>query len=187
MAEKVKKMKIIAGLGNPGEQYKKTRHNAGFIFLDHLADAKGFTFEMNKKFFSEVARLEDTIYIKPQTFMNNSGQAIIAILSYYKLLPKKLGIFSTKDADLTDILTVIHDDIDIDLGKYKIASGSGSAGHRGIESIINSLKTKKFTRVRIGIKNEAKKNISTEKLVLGKFSSEETMAIEEVMKKIELK
>lgn len=180
-------MKIIAGLGNPGGQYKKTRHNAGFIFLDRLAEEKGFVFEASKKFAAEIARSGDTIYIKPQTFMNNSGQSIAAILSYYKLLPKKLGVFNAKDADLADILTVAHDDIDIDLGKYKIAAGSRSAGHRGVASIIEHLKTKNFTRVRIGIRNEEKKNIPTEKFVLQNFSQEEMKRINETIKKIELK
>jgi len=177
-------MKIIAGLGNPGKKYKYTRHNAGFLFLNYLALKKDLTWKDNKKLKAKTAQNGQTLYIKPQTFMNNSGESISAVLSYYKLLSKKLSIFTTKDADLGDILTVVHDDIDIELGKYKISSNSSSAGHRGVDSIIKHLKTKKFTRIRLGIKSKQAKKIPAEKLVLKKFSSEELKIFEKTIQDI---
>ena len=92
--------------------------------------------------------------------MNNSGQAIQAILSYYKLLPKKLGLIKQKDSNLSDILTIIHDDIDIELGNHKTSVNSRSAGHNGVQSIINHLKTKNFKRIRIGVRTELLNNNS---------------------------
>jgi PTH1 family peptidyl-tRNA hydrolase len=171
-------MNIIVGLGNPGEKYKNTKHNVGFIILDDKINALGLKWKNSKKFQAEICQDQETIYLKPQTYMNNSGQAVAAVLSYYKLLPKKLGIFKKKDCDLSENLTVIHDDIDIDFGKYKIGSDSSSAGHNGVKSIIEHLQTQKFKRIRIGIKNELLKNpLPTEKFVMQKFSTEEIKKI----------
>jgi PTH1 family peptidyl-tRNA hydrolase len=177
-------MRIIVGLGNPDEKYKMTRHNAGFMAVDKIGLRQSLIWHFNKKLKSEIAKFADIIYIKPLTFMNNSGEAVRAVLSYYKLLPKKLGVISAKDADLSEILTVIHDDLDIDLGKYKIATDSRSAGHNGVQSIIDNLKTKKFKRIRIGIKTEAMDKIPAEKFVLQKFKEEELKIINEVIDKI---
>ena len=171
-------MKIIVGLGNPGEQYNKTRHNVGFLALDLLLG--DVQWQNNKKFKALTYEAGDTIYIKPQTFMNNSGQAVRAILDYYGLLPKKL-FFKVKDSDLSDTLTIIHDDLDIEFGKYKIASDSRSAGHNGVQSIINHLKTKNFKRVRLGIKTELKERMPAEKFVLGHFSETELQTIKDLI------
>lgn len=191
-------MKIIAGLGNPGEKYKLTRHNVGFMALDAIVKKLDLTWQNNKKFNALVTSLHpspcscpersrrkgegererrQTILVKPQTFMNNSGQAVCAILSYYKLLPKKLGIFTSRDSDLSNMLTVIHDDIDIELGKYKISADSRSAGHKGVQSIINHLKTKNFKRIRIGIRTETVSQIPADKFVLQKFNEGELKII----------
>ncbi len=177
-------MKIIVGLGNPGEKYKNTRHNVGFMLLDDLALEKKINWQMNKKFNAQIAKNGEFILVKPLTFMNNSGQAVQAVLSYYNLLPKKLGFLKTKDSDLTEILTVIHDDLDIELGKYKITNESGSAGHNGVADIINRLKTKKFRRFRIGIKNKNTEIIKAEKFVLQNFSKEEKEIINKISKEI---
>ncbi|MBU4455311.1 aminoacyl-tRNA hydrolase [Patescibacteria group bacterium] len=177
-------MRIIIGLGNPSEKYKLTRHNAGFMAVDAIAARHGSAWQYNKKFKAEITspqpspsqgegERERFILVKPQSFMNNSGQAVQAILSYYKLLPKKFGIIKAKNSDLSNVLTVIHDDIDIELGKYKISVDSRSAGHKGVESIINYLKTKNFKRIRIGIKTEMADKIPVDKFVLQKFSEEE--------------
>lgn len=175
-------MKIIAGLGNPGEKYKKTRHNVGFILLDALIEEKGLTWEFNKKFSAEICQDGKILYIKPQEFMNNSGLSIYKILSYYKLLPTKL-FKKIKDSDLSYKLTVIHDDSDIPLGKYKISINSRSAGHRGVQSTINHLKTKNFKRIRVGILG-LKEQIPLEKYVLQKFNLEELKIIEKINKEI---
>lgn len=177
-------MRIIVGLGNPGEQYKNTRHSAGFMAVDALALKLGLKWEINKKFKAETADGFGLILIKPQTFMNNSGFSAAAILSYYKLWPKKLGLLKTANADLSKILTVIHDDLDIEFGKYKISADSRSAGHKGVASVINRLKTKNFRRLRIGIKTSGLKKIPTDKFVLQKFNNEEKNIINRLLAKI---
>jgi PTH1 family peptidyl-tRNA hydrolase len=184
-------MKIIVGLGNPGDKYNLTRHNAGFMAVDAIADRFGLAWVANKKFKAEIAistlsssqgeRGGGLILIKPQTYMNNSGEAVRGYLSFYKLLPKNLGIIRKKDSDLSELLTVIHDDLDIDLGRYKISTDSRSAGHKGAESIINHLKTKNFTRIRIGIKTPLKEKIPGDKFVLQKFSEEELKTINQTI------
>jgi len=177
-------MKIIAGLGNPGEKYKNTRHNIGFMVVNAIADQLDLSWQENKKLKSQIAKNQDIILTKPQTFMNNSGQAVQAVLSYYKLLPKKLGLLKIKNSDLSKVLTVIHDDIDIDLGKYKTSIDSRSAGHNGVQSIINHLKTKNFSRIRIGIRTDALNNIPAEKFVLQKFNQEELNIIKNLITKL---
>ena len=166
-------MKIIIGLGNPDKKYKQTRHNVGSMTVDSLAEQLGLIWQENKKLKSIIAKNNGMILAKPQTYMNNSGQAVRAILDYYKIIPKKLGLFTTKDSDLSNQLTIIHDDMDIELGKHKLSIDSTSAGHNGVKSIIDYLKTKNFKRIRIGIKNEKSLNIPTEKFVLQNFNKEE--------------
>lgn len=177
-------MKIIVGLGNPEKQYEKTRHNAGFIAINAIAKQINLTWQNNKKFSAEIAKNNEITLVKPLTYMNNSGQAVQAVLSFYKLLPKKFNLLTNKDSDLSQILTVIHDDLDIDFGKYKISINSRSAGHNGIESIINNLKTKNFTRIRIGIKNSIPTKIPAEKFVLQNFNQEELTNLNKLITEI---
>lgn len=160
-------MDIIIGLGNPGLPYKHTRHNAGFMVMDALARKLGLKWKNNVKIKAEEAKGHDIILIKPLTFMNDSGPAAAAALSYYKLTPAEL--------------TVIHDDLDIELGKFKISADRGSAGHKGVQSIISRLKTKNFKRFRIGIKTPALEKIPVDKFVLKKFGKEEMKIIKEVI------
>lgn len=173
--------KLIVGLGNPGEEYKNTRHNIGFMVLDALAKRLNLKWESNKKIKSELAKNSDLILIKPQDFMNNSGVQAAAALSYFKLTPK---VMTGEAADLSGCLMVIHDELDIEFGKYKISTDSRSAGHRGVESIISNLKTKNFKRLRIGVKTDALKNIGAEKFVMKKFNSEEKAVIHDLIVKI---
>lgn len=190
-------MRIIVGLGNPGEKYEKTRHNAGFMTVDFLAEKLNLVWEKNKKINAETAiyrnrelphaRAEEgeVLLVKPHTYMNNSGKTVQAVLSYYKLMPKKVGFLKLKTSHkLDEMLAVIHDDIDIMLGKYKIAVDSTSAGHQGVESIINCLKTKNFRRFRLGIKTEEAKRILTDKFVLGKFNNKEANIINKVIREV---
>jgi PTH1 family peptidyl-tRNA hydrolase len=107
-----------------------------------------------------------------------------AVLSYYKLLPKKFGLLKEKNSNLSETLTVIHDDLDITLGQFKIAVDSRSAGHNGVQSIINHLKTKNFRRIRIGIQSERLGKIPVERFVLQKFSEEEIEIINNINEKI---
>lgn len=179
-------MKIIVGLGNPGEKYKYTRHNAGFLALDKLIESEGLSWQFNKKFKAEFCKEGDIVFLKPRSYMNNSGQSVQTAMSYYNLLPKKLGIVRKKESDLSDVLTIIHDDIDIELGKIKKSVDSRSAGHKGVQSIIEYLKTKNFKRMRIGIKTEDLKKIPAEKFVLEKFKKEEIVIINKTVQEIKI-
>lgn len=172
-------MKIIVGLGNPGDKYTNSRHNAGWIFLDNFIDNP--VWQENKKFKALIHKDMDALYVKPMTYMNNSGESVRKILDYYKLLPKTLGVMTKKNQDLNDSLIVIHDELDLEFGKNKVSQGSGSAGHKGVSSIINHVKTKNFTRLRIGIKNEnLKTKIPTENFVLQNFSREELDSLKKI-------
>jgi len=165
-------MKIIIGLGNPGERYVNTRHNAGWLALDTLVGTSDWYLE--KKFNALIKKEAGDIYLKPLSFMNRSGENAYQALRYYHLLNKQLGIFLKKDQDLRDVLGVVHDDLDLNLGTWKISDDSRSGGNKGVQSIIKHLKTQKFQRLRLGIKTELLRNpIPAEKFVLQKFSSDE--------------
>ncbi|MFA6394173.1 MAG: aminoacyl-tRNA hydrolase [Patescibacteria group bacterium] len=177
-------MRIIAGLGNPEDKYYLTRHNAGFLAVDQIANLHNADWNYNKKFKSDICALfggtdgnKSVLLVKPRTYMNKSGEAIANVLNYYHLLPKRLGFIPVSDAPLADSLTVIHDDLDIELGKFKISLDSRSAGNRGVQSIIDRIKTKNFTRVRIGIRALALIKIPAEKFVLQKFSPDEMKTV----------
>lgn len=162
-------MDLLVGLGNPGKKYYRTRHNAGFMALEELSAREGFAWKENKKTDCLLAEWNGIIVAKPLTYMNNSGQAVNKIFSYFKLSPET--------NDLSDTLTVIHDDLDIELGKYRIKINSGSAGHNGVASIITHLGTKNFTRIRIGIKTPDLENTPADKFVLQEFKKQEIAAV----------
>lgn len=179
-------MTIIAGLGNPGDKYKNTRHNVAWLFFDEiLGDVKWIE---SKKFKALIYEAGDYLFVKPLTFINLSGESIRKILDYYKLLPKSLGIINKKNADLSSSLLVIHDDVDLLFSKVKEVTDSGSAGHNGLKSIIKELKTKNFRRIKIGIRNEYLKNpIPTDKFVLQNFNSDEKLQLKDIFTKINFK
>lgn len=156
-------MRLIIGLGNPGEKYVNTRHNIGFKVLDKIADSKNVIFRLENEFKSENADfgdLENRVkLVKPQTFMNNSGEAVSKLKNYYKL-------------DTEDIW-VVHDDVDLELGKIKIVLGGSSAGHKGVQSIIDSVGTDQFWRIRVGVGRS--EQIPTEDWVLMNFDSSEVL------------
>jgi len=166
------KMILIIGLGNPGQKYIKTRHNIGFRIIDKFAKENNFPeFKLVKKFNSLISEniLNDKkiILAKPQTFMNNSGKAVKSLINFYK--PTKF--------------IIIHDDIDLPLKEIKTVKNRGSAGHKGVESIIKELGSKDFTRIRIGIRPTEKKPQNTERFVIQRFTSEEEKTIKEITKK----
>lgn len=179
-------MKIIIGLGNPENEYAGTRHNIGFFLVDKIKEKYTFPeFEFKKNFQAEISKGKindtETLLVKPQTFMNLSGEAMQAIMSFYKLTP--------------DDLLVIHDDLDIPLGKFKLATDSSSAGHNGVQNIIEKLGTQKFRRIRIGIGQQQANDdavacrLAAHNFVLQKFSPEEIEILsgisEEVMNEVE--
>jgi len=165
-------MKIIVGLGNPGRKFEKTRHNLGFMVLDRFSKKNKFPkFKMKKEFLAMVSEKkigkEKIILAKPQTFMNSSGNSVKLLTRTFNLEPKNLF--------------VIHDDLDIPFGKIKISFGRGSAGHKGVQSIIDEIGTKDFVRFRIGIGTANNKAASNkEDFVLQKFNKNE----EKVLKKV---
>ncbi|MFA5155666.1 MAG: aminoacyl-tRNA hydrolase [Patescibacteria group bacterium] len=179
-------MRLIVGLGNPGEQYKNTRHNVGWLTLDQaLGNA---AWRENKKFRALIYEDGDYLFVKPLTFMNESGQTVQKILDYYGLRPKSWGLINKRAADLNEVLTVVHDDLDLNFGDYRIATDSGSAGHNGVQSIIKNLKTQKFTRLRLGIKNDLlKTHIPPDKFVLSPFDREERQRLPELLGKFDIK
>ena len=177
-------MHIIVGLGNPGDKYKLTRHNVGWLVVDELAKQQNGSWETNKKFNAEICKVGDMLLVKPLTFMNLSGKTVQAVLSYYKLLPKTLGVVTKKASDLTNVLTVIHDDLDLKFGSYKKSVDSRSAGHNGVQSIIDNLKTKNFNRIRIGINSASRGQIPADKFVLQKFNDDELATINKLIPEI---
>ena len=130
-------MKLIVGLGNPGDEYSKTRHNAGFLCAEKFA--KGGSFSFDKKQEAEVLVLKDCLLVKPQTFMNDSGRAVRKIMDYFKI-------------EIENVV-VIHDDLDIAFGEYKIQKEKGPKVHNGVKSVEQCLGRVDFWRVRIGIDN----------------------------------
>lgn len=133
-------MKLIVGLGNPGSEYEKTRHNVGFMVADHLARELGtgpIVWDNSGKHKALITQIGDVVLVKPITFVNNSGLAVKSLVDFYKLAP-------------TDAW-VIHDDIDLPIGKIRIREKGGSAGHNGVTSIMRELKSDQFVRFRLGI------------------------------------
>ena len=167
-------MKLIVGLGNPDKKYEHTWHNAGFLALDQIQNKEFTKFKVNSKFKAEIAEgqigQEKIILAKPQTFMNDSGMTVALLVNYY-------------DINMGQELMVIHDDNDIELGKIKPAFDSSSAGHRGVQSIIDQLGSQKFNRLRIGIKSEKQGQISTDIYVLQKIDKQSKVAVDQVIKK----
>lgn len=187
-------MKIIVGLGNPGKEYEATRHNIGFRVLNYINKeypeaepsaryGAGGGFRFDKKTNSEISEVKikgkKVLLAKPQTFVNKSGEAVRKLAAGNKAKPK-------------DII-IIHDDLDIPFGKTKISFGKSSAGHKGVESVIKTLKTEKFYRLRIGtfnsqivkikrIKDKRKKINGINNFVIGPFSAGEKPKLNKLIK-----
>ena len=159
-------MKMIVGLGNPGKEYEKTRHNIGFIIVDSYAKQKGIKF--SEKFNGLSAKIymngETFILLKPLSYMNLSGTIVKKYAEYYKIKPE-------------DIL-IIQDDLDLPIGKIKLKYKGSCGGHNGIRNIIDELKTELFPRFKIGIGKNIKTNIKD--YVLGKFSEEDNEKIKKI-------
>ena len=175
-------MKLIVGLGNPGEKYANVRHNLGFMVVDELVDrlqVTGDSWEDNKNLKSQICNLKtenyNLILAMPQTYMNNSGLAVKLLTDYYHL-------------PFTN-LVIIHDDLDLLLGKIKIRMGGAAGGHHGVESIISALGTDQFTRIKVGIGNEKshlgehqRQHFNAEHFVLEPFMAQEKSKVKHAIK-----
>jgi len=175
---------LIIGLGNPDKEYSETRHNVGFMFLDALAkQMKATDFVLEKKLMAEIAtgklNGQKVILAKPQTFVNKSGEAVKKLVTSYKLLVTSL--------------IVVHDDLDVPFEYTKLTPGSGSGGHKGVQSILGQLKTENIKRLKIGIANSKLKLARSQKsdkkrlemisgLVLSKFTPNEREKLKKIFK-----
>ncbi|MGL4394218.1 MAG: aminoacyl-tRNA hydrolase [Brevinema sp.] len=159
-------MKLVVGLGNPGDRFEKTRHNLGFLVLDHLAKRNKISIDIKKKK-SLIGKMrfknEKIIILKPQTFINLSGEAVLYMASFLRIQPQ-------------DII-VVCDDANLDFGKVSVRKYGSSGGHNGIKSLIKFLKADNFPRVRLGI-GRPHESKSMESHVLGSFSKDELKRLE---------
>lgn len=161
-------MKVVVGLGNPGKQYEETRHNAGYMVVERLAKAWGVDGKHESRFEAMVGEgrfgTEKVLLVEPLTYMNLSGRAIQKVLHFYKLTP--------------DDLLVVYDDFAIALGQVRVRTSGSAGGHNGISSIIQSLNTQAFPRVRVGV-GPLPPGSSTTKFVLDRFSKAEQPELEQ--------
>lgn len=168
-------MKLIVGLGNPGEEYTHTRHNVGFMFLDYLlAKTHSAHFDHNKKCESDLVEISINeirfLLQKPHTFMNESGRAVRKCMDFYKI-------------PLEDVI-IVHDDLDIKLGHHKIQKGKGPKMHNGVNSVENVLGSSDFIRVRIGVENRLQPIVGSE-YVLNNFTKDEESVLTDVFAHID--
>jgi len=158
-------MNLISGLGNPGDKYKNTRHNIGFLVIDQITKTLTTTNINNQNFQSIVQKNLSNLYVKPQTFMNASGEAILSIVDYYDIPNENI--------------IVIHDDLDLPFGTVKFKVGGGHGGHNGLRSIDSHI-GKDYVRIRVGIgKPENKGDVAN--YVLSDFSKEELLKLNEII------
>jgi PTH1 family peptidyl-tRNA hydrolase len=164
---------LVVGLGNPGLEYAATRHNFGFIVIDYLlqklSSLSSFEFVDYAQAEIALARMADrpVMLVKPQTFMNNSGFAVRALVEQLRI------------TDLRRLL-VVHDDLDLDLGRIKLKQGGGSGGHNGLKSLINELERADFLRLRLGIRSQSRPSDDAAEFVLAPFDSSEKNLVDEV-------
>lgn len=157
-------MKLIVGLGNPGEKYARTRHNAGFMVVDKFAEDKNLTWKEKSKLSAVIAEGEGYILAKPTTYMNDSGRAVAALKQFYK----------------TDDILVIADDIDRDFGSIRTRVGGGHGGQNGLDSIISAIGDD-FARIRIAVQNQYRTRENAGDFVLSNFSADEAKLLPEVV------
>lgn len=154
-------MKLIVGLGNPGKEYKTTRHNVGFMIIDNYLGKVDWKIKHESNVYQKEINNEQILFAKPLTYMNLSGLSVKKLVNYYKI-------------DIKDIL-IIQDDLDLEIGKYKLKRNSSSGGHNGIKSIISELQTEEFSRLKVGISKN--NQIPIDKYVLSKFTTSELSKI----------
>lgn len=164
--ERENMVKMIVGLGNPGSKYEKTKHNIGFMAIDNIVKNLDVTFTDDKNFKAQIGSTfinhEKVYFVKPTTFMNNSGIAVKALLTYYNI-------------DITDLI-VIYDDLDMEVSKLRLRSKGSAGGHNGIKSIISHIGTQEFNRIKVGI-GRPLKGMTVINHVMGQFNTEDNIAI----------
>lgn len=156
--------RLVVGLGNPGKAYEKSKHNIGFICLDHFAKANKVHFKKEQKFLGEVLMVGKDLLLKPKTYMNLSGNSVKLIADYYKI-------------DVEDIL-VISDDLDLPFAKVRLREKGGAGGHNGLKSIMNNMGSDAFKRCRIGIDRD--EDVDAKDQVLSKFSKKELKELDDL-------
>ena len=165
-------MWLLAGLGNPGEKYAGNRHNVGFMAVDSIAEAFGYP-SFRAKFQGQMAEGRiggsKAVLLKPQTYMNNSGQSVAAAARFYKILPERIVVF--------------HDELDIPSATVKLKKGGGNAGHNGLKSIDSHLNTNDYWRIRLGIGHPGDK-ARVHGYVLSDFSKTERIEIERMLESV---
>ena len=164
-------LKLIVGLGNPGKEYEKTRHNIGFMAIDRIVDSLGISFDRNKvngSYCVTNAGGEKVMFLKPLEYMNLSGNVVGRFVKFF-------------DIDVSDIL-IIHDDLDMDLGRIKLRPRGSSGGHNGLKNIEANLGTQDYKRVKVGISND--KRFDTKDYVLGRFSSSDMEILNPILDKM---
>ncbi len=163
---------IVVGLGNPGENYRGTRHNVGFWVLDRLAERSGAAFradgELRRYAWFAETRLAgtDVLLAKPRTYMNRSGRAVAALCRLYSTEPEEL--------------LIVHDDADLEVGRLRIRKGGGAGGHNGVRSLIEVLGVSEFTRFRVGVRGPDRDEEELADYVLSNFNDEDRPVAEEV-------
>ena len=160
-------IRLIAGLGNPGSKYRGTRHNVGFDIVDRLAAMSGAGWKLEKKWKAEIARAGDLLLVKPQTYMNLSGEALRGVCDFYKIP--------------ADSVLVVHDDADLPLGRLRFRQSGSAGGHNGIKSIIQHLGSQRFPRLKIGIGRKSEPAAPQRDIighVLGRFDPDERAELE---------
>lgn len=164
-------MQMVVGLGNPGERYLHTRHNAGFLFADYFLQniLPGTSFDRSAKFNAELYKKGELLVVKPLSFMNESGRVVARLVQHFKAS--------------TQQIFVAHDDLDINLGEYKIQKTIGPKDHNGLNSILENLENAGFWRIRLGIDNRnGARDIPGEAYVLDSFQPEELNMLSETIK-----
>ncbi len=166
----MEKLYLIVGLGNPGAEYATTRHNAGFLLLEKLAASWGAHWRLEKKFRARIARADResgrVLLCEPQTYMNASGEAVVAVSTFYQVSTARL--------------LVVVDDADLPLGQLRLRPSGSSGGHHGLESIEQHLGTREYARLRIGIGRQSQAREITNH-VLGRFDSTEAALMDKVL------
>ena len=162
-------MKLIVGLGNPGKKYANNRHNLGFMVSDAYVGSIGGSWQKSADLMCDIVKLKDLLVIMPTTFMNESGQAVLAVVNFYKIDPKEI--------------LVIHDDLDLEFGKIRLAFNGSSAGHKGVESIIVGLGSVDFGRLRAGVGRPQNLQQDPKDFVLEDFGQEEKKQVPQILKR----